>query len=421
MLARALSRHIHYGWVIVAASFCLTMTYSVFASFGVFLKPLTSEFRWSSTEISAAFSVAVLVISVSMILFGKLLDRYGAKVSVALGGTLMIAGLVLASQADSLLELYLFFGLIAPAGVGASYIPSIATVTKWFERRKGLALGIATNGYSIGMLTTPLILQYFITRFNWRTAFLLSAIIILVLVCIGAFLLEGSPEKLGLRPYGFSGADDRENNRVNLKPEMDVAAFKFSEVSRTLSFTLLLGIFIFQNAVYTMVLVHLVAFAVDAGILATLAAGTLGFLGVGGIIGKLTAGHLADKVGRVKTLVVFTSAQGVAMATLISQPSLLVFYVSAFFYGFASDGSWVQLPPICQEFYGPVSVGVTFGVIEGVGTALGGSFGAAFAGIIRDLAGSYLWVFGVASGLSSFAAALGLKLKPPKAVFSSSS
>ena len=131
--------------MIVAASVLCLFTVGIFESYGVFFKPLIDEFGWSRTLTSSVFSLYVVSACISGIIMGRLSDKHDPRRIIILGGSLAGFGIILSSQIHSLWQLYLFWG-IASFGSGSLLVPPISFVIKWFDEKRGLAVGIANSG-----------------------------------------------------------------------------------------------------------------------------------------------------------------------------------------------------------------------------------------------------------------------------------
>src|ERR1700743_681762 len=198
---------IFYGWMIVFTSGVgLLLGYApVFVySFSVFIKSLAQDFHSSRTSISLAFTLANIMQSVGAPLVGRLVDRFGAhKVIVP---STVIFGLVLISfkySSTSLWQLYAFFIVIGFIGTGTAPVPYGIVVARWFDKRRGLALGLMMFGISLGAILLPPIAQRLIHQFGWRTSYaIVGFAVVAISVPVVAILLKDSPEKMGLQPDG---------------------------------------------------------------------------------------------------------------------------------------------------------------------------------------------------------------------------
>src|SRR5919201_6293473 len=151
LLSRRAPR-LSYGWVIVAAVFCiLAITYVTWYCFGLFLVALVQEFGWARAEVGGAFSLFVLMHAVCSPLAGRLVDRFGSRVLVHGGALVLGAALWGCSQITALWQFYLCFGVLAAVGLAATgWVAGVALVGRWFSRRVGLAVGIIGSGIGLG-------------------------------------------------------------------------------------------------------------------------------------------------------------------------------------------------------------------------------------------------------------------------------
>lgn len=184
------SRSIYDGWFIVAASFLGTATvFGVSYSFGVFFTHIVVEFGRSRGVVSLAFAVQTFVMCSGAALFAGVIDRFGVG-RIWITGTLLFgAGLLGASRARSLPELFVTYGVVAAFGMSFIYFVSSTTLTRWFSGHRGLASGLASSGIGMGMLGIAPLSRHLVTTRGWRTAYLVVVVLIIGLLLIGALLL----------------------------------------------------------------------------------------------------------------------------------------------------------------------------------------------------------------------------------------
>jgi len=196
---------IFYGWWIVATAFvCHAVNVGlIFYSWGVFLAPLSEHFG-SRGAVALAYSLMQTASAAIGLAVGRLVDRHGARPVQLVGACAMAAGFIALSRIDSLLGLYLC--LLGPLALGSTTVgglPANAAVARWFVRRRGTALGIATAGISFGGIVFAPLSQYLIDHLGWRQAYaVLGTLVLLVVVPPVALLMRRDPRDVGLWPDG---------------------------------------------------------------------------------------------------------------------------------------------------------------------------------------------------------------------------
>lgn len=192
-----------YGWFVVAAAFAVMMLgFGSAYTFSAFVESLQRDFGASRGSVSLVFSLAGFLYFVLGIVSGPLADRWGSR-RLAIAGMILIGlGLAAASFARNLTEVYVAYGLGVGLGVGASYVPAIGAVQRWFVRRRGFASGLAVSGIGVGTLIMPPLAAFFIDTLGWRTAYLVLGGLTAVVGAGMALLIENDPRDRGLGPDG---------------------------------------------------------------------------------------------------------------------------------------------------------------------------------------------------------------------------
>ena len=159
------------GWIVVAGAFSvLFVAYGAQYSFGVFFSALLEEFGWSRASLAGAFSLYAAAYCVFGFPAGRLTDRWGPRLVIAFGGLFLGAALAGMALVTRLWQPYVLYGLVAALGMGTAYVPCNSTVVKWFVARRGLAVGLATAGGSVGTFVLPPVAQLLVSAAGWRTA-----------------------------------------------------------------------------------------------------------------------------------------------------------------------------------------------------------------------------------------------------------
>jgi MFS transporter, OFA family, oxalate/formate antiporter len=385
-----------YGWIVVAAAFAVTFIgFGCAYTFSAFVQPLQSEFGASRGSVALAFSLSGFVYFGFGLVSGPLADRWGARRLAMLGMLLVGSGLALASQARSLFQVYLSYGLGVGLGIGCAYVPVIGTVQRWFDRRRGLASGLAVAGIGVGTLVMPPVAATLIELFGWRPAYLVIGVGAAVLGVVVSSLIVSDPSERGLHPDGTTHSHEQALvvHGTSLREAVRSAAFKRMYLA---CFMGSLGVFV--------PFVHLVPYAQDIGIEAGTAAALIATIGAGSTAGRFFLGGVADRMGRVQFLRVTYLGMMLAMllwAVAGSLPWLVTFAaVLGIFYG-----GWVAvLPAVVMDLFGRRNVSSIIGVLY-TSVAFGTLIGPTAAGFLFDMTSSYLWPI-LAAVAANLAAAL---------------
>jgi MFS family permease len=378
---------IFYGWVIVfTAGIGLLLGYApVFVySFSIFIKSLAQDFHSSRTSISFAFTLANLMQSVCAPLFGRLVDRFGAhKVIVP---STVIFGLVLISfkySSTSLWHLYAFFIVIGLIGTGTAPVPYGIVVSRWFDKRRGLALGLMMLGLSSGAILLPPIAQHLIIRFGWRTAYAIIGFVVLaVSVPIVAIFLKDSPEKMGLQPDGVL------NLHTGSKDRTDEPGVSWSVARRQPAFWFMAGAFFLVGASVHACVIHLVPMLTDHGISVERAAFASSLLGVALLIGRVFSGLFLDRFFGPYVAILLFSGVAVGISLLWAGVGGRLALLAAFLVGLGMGAEADIIAYLTGRYFGLRSFGEIYGYLFAIFT-LAGALGPVLMGAGFDHLGSY--------------------------------
>jgi MFS transporter, OFA family, oxalate/formate antiporter len=403
-----------YGWLMVIAGFLVLMvSWGCQFAFSVFLIPLTEHFGWTRANTAGVFSFNYLLFGAGSIFSGKLTERFGPRAVVGVGGALMGAGLILSAAIQNLWQLYLVYGVIIGLGASTTWGPLVATVSRWFIARRGLAMGIMSLGISLGIIVLPLLSRSLITRFGWRMSFILLGLLTGLLVMGTSFLLRRDPKEKGLNPY----LENPKRATEEKIPATSLAAgrdWSFSEALVTRTFWMIFAANLFWLIGFYMVSVHLAAYGTDLGLSPMAAAFAVSLIGGGSIFGKLFMGFLSDRIGPQKILVINMFIQGLSILGLVASGSATWIYLLAVLFGFSYGGIAPQLPVVTAQFFGLSSLGSIFGLLIFSG-AVGGAIGPLLGGKIFDLSQSYFLSFSIAGFVVMVSLCLIFLLRPPYA------
>ena len=402
-----------YGWIVTACAFVvLFATYGVQYSFGVFLPAMLDELGWQRASLGGAFSLYTMVYSACSWISGRLTDTTGPRWVITAGGLLLGSGIIATSQMTAQWQLYLCYGLLAALGMSSAYVPCNTTVVKWFQRKRGLALGLAASGSSCGILICPWLTATYIERWGWRPVYLACGLIVLILLVALARFMVRSPGELGLEPDG-----ERLPQSPTSMPGSEVAALKswtLPEARATLSFWLLGITFVIAWLTIPVPFVHIVAFAQDLGLSHTQGALAVSIMGVCALMGNLSLGPLSDRIGRKSGMALSLSVQVAAYLLFLSAQSLGVLYAGAAAFGFFYGGFTTLLSALIGDFFGRLHAGAITGFLF-AGAGILGAWGPMMVGYLRDVSGTYQPAF-LYSAVTGSVALLLLLLTPRPAV-----
>ena len=163
-----------YGWVVVVAIIaCGFIMAGVNSSFGVFFKSFEETFGLTRATTSAIFSARMAFSSVSAFLGGWAIDRYGPRIVYFTMGTFIGLSLILTSQTTATWQLFITYSLLLAIGIGAVYVVMTAPILRWFDRKRGLALGISGSGMGLGITFVAPLAAFLIDSFEWRSALII--------------------------------------------------------------------------------------------------------------------------------------------------------------------------------------------------------------------------------------------------------
>jgi MFS family permease len=357
-----------YGWVVVAAAFALMLVgFAAAYSFAAFFGAFEHEFGARRGDIALVFSVAAFLWFLCGAPGGMAADRFGARRVALAGVACLAAALWLASRADSLGMLYASYSLGVGLGVGLVYVPSVGAVQPWFGANRAFASGLAVAGIGAGNIAGPLLAAWWISLFGWRGAYVALALFTLLLGGIAAASLRQAP-----------GSSERKF----------VSGASLGEAARTRPFWLLYASLVASCIGLFVPMVHLGPYAQDLGYTAAEGVTLVSLIGLGSLLGRFTIGGLADRMGRLPSLVAMYAGLGAMLLLWWAASTWWVLALFALVFGAFYGGYVALVPSIVMDFYGARAVSAIIGWLytgAGVGTLLG----PWLAGVAYDLFGSY--------------------------------
>ena len=401
---------IFYGWYIVGASLILIiMDGLLLYCFGVFLPYLNSEFGLSRAAGSSIFSIRSIVLAFSLVLAGRMVDKYDPRVVVISGGIIAALGMFLSGVSTNAWHLYLSYGFLIGLGDGVLYITCVAVVSRWFVKGRALAIGIITTGVPLSGLITNPVTAWLISSLGTRNSFFILGASVAVAL-LSALLLRGYPEEMNLKPYG----EGELSNTETLKGGPNAGEWDALEAIRTHTFWLMYSMYFFGFTTFLVVVIHLFNFAIDSGISTLVASGAPACIGAGSVMGRVTlSGFLTEVIDNKKVLFFCFLLQGSSLFLLLVTKATWAFYIFGILFGFFYSG-WVPIfPSLLGGFFGLKAMGTIYGFF-GTSYCAAAIIGPPLAGYIHDATGTYSPAFLLCTFLCYVAAFFSYLIKSPQ-------
>jgi len=345
-------------------------------SFMVALPAIQADFGIGRGEASLPFTLAMIGFACGGVLMGRLADRFGIAVPLALGTVSVSLGYLAVGQASSLSQVALAHGLLIGIGCSASFGPLMADISHWFTRRRGIAVAIAAAGNYLAGTIWPPVVQHFIASDGWRNTH----------TGIGLFLL------VTMLPLAFLMRRRIETHHAA------AATAAFAQRQTTMPFSpMTLQVLLCIAGVaccvaMSMPQVHIVAYCGDLGYGVARGAEMLSVMLGFGIISRVASGFIADRIGGVRTLLLGSVLQGTALFMYLWFDGLISLYVISALFGLFQGGLVPSYAIIIREYFSPKEAGTRVGLAL-MATLLGMALGGWMSGAIFDLTGSYKAAF----------------------------
>jgi MFS family permease len=401
-----------YGYYVVAGGFGVWFigwgSYSL--CFGVFLKPLLSEFGWSRADATLAYSLMFVVQASVGILMGWLTDRIGSRLLVVGFGSFLGISYLLLAMVNDLRHFQISYALIGGIGTSILNVPVIVAISKWFTGRRGSMLGIVQAGAGIGGFLFPPLTGWIIMAYGWREAYLSMGILSLFLMTVCGWYVRSDPTEVGTTAEG-GGPENGPKGAPGLKGEPP-AEIRIRGVLSQTEFWMLMGIYGSFGFCRATFLAHIAAHAQDMGF--TLYDGALVTALISGasIAGRLGTGRLLNRLGTRTALAGSFAITTLAIFEGLAADRLWMLYLFGLGFGFAWGAQAVLRFTAAAEVFGLGSLGVLLGLLSFV-EAMAAMVGSYMGGYVFDLVGTYEPIFWTGALIAALGALLSMFLKGP--------
>ena len=398
----------YYGWVIVIV---ITITTVILMgtrhSFGIFFKPLASEFDLNRTATSSLFSMYWILCAVFCIVGGWAMDRYGSRLLFFLMGLFTGLSLLLTSQVTSWWQLFLSYSLLLSIGTGPLYTIAQSTVSKWFSRRRGVAMGVTHCGMGIGQILYSPLSAFLISGYGWRVSYIVLGLLVCVFVIPLSILMRNDPSKMGA-PLDSDEFKTTGTAIEAKEEELQLTGLSLSQAVRSWNYWIYLPAWFFIGISNWMVLTHIVPYATDLGIPSIEASTIISVNGIFGMLSAIFIGRITDVKGRKNPGIFLALIRATALIGLIWAREIWAFYLFGMAFGICQSGLSIVLGAMCADIFGMRHLGMIMGTLGAV-FSLGASVGPLIGGLFYDASGSYTMAF-VTSSVVSMLSALSLAL-----------
>ena len=379
-----------YGWWIVCALF-LIQAYAagtIGYGFTALIEPLVNEFSWSYVQVSFAASIRGVEAGFLAPVVGLLIDRWGPRKLLIIGGIFYALALLLFSRITALWQFYGCFVLIAAGMSTLSGVLPMTVVGYWFRRKVAIATGIAASGVVLAGLLIPLITRV-IDIFGWRASVLAFGLGALVVILPLSFIVRHKPEQHGYSPDG-----DSEVNPVHGKDETlnrsteDIIEVK--QAVKSSSFWLISIAFLTNVLAVSGVITHFMPFSSTVNISRSVSSFFAGLIPVMSILGRLGFGWVGDRFGKKTVAIICFVLVGLPIILLefVSTLGIGLLVPALVLFGIGYGGSVIIHPVLLREYFGRAKLGTILGFSMGV-TMIGWLLGAPLVGWIYDMFSSY--------------------------------
>jgi MFS family permease len=387
-----------YGWVIVATTFFIALvTVGGRSAFGVFVVPMSEEFGWSRSIISLAATIGFLVNGLSQPFVGRLFDRFGGrKVILASLATFGVTTMLLSMTFHILFLIAVYGVLMSIAWSGASLTTTSALLSHWFQRKRATVLSLSTAGASAGGLLLVPLAMIVLQHTDWRVTWMvLGALVLVVALPVAFFFLRDDPTNLGLLPDGDQTAADSGQLNPARAAAGPLETNSWREALRSWPFWQLAGAYCVCGFTTAILTTHFIPYAMDRGMAPSTAATAFGVMNGLNVVGVIVMGMLADRCGRKNLLALVYAGRGGAYALLLLAPDPWGLWGFAAIAGFSYWATAPLTTSLTADLYGLRTLGMLSGMTFLI-HQLGGAASIQFAGLMRDVAGSYTLPYTVA-------------------------
>ncbi len=390
---------LHYAWVVLGAACVLGVASRAdSASFGVFIDPLVNLFGWSHGQVSLAYSLAFIIGLPAVVGMGWMGDRYGTRPLMVTAALVIATGTVLIGTISQLWQWYIFYGFfVGSLGNSAFTVLLPVTLSRWFHKGLGVALGLYWAALGMGPLIFAPTFRWLIDTRGWRWTFAAVGIVLGGVLIFFSLLIRGNPREKGTTPYGAEQIPE-----TPAKPTATPAPkAALRLVLKKRPVWVLAAIHHLGCVGHSVILAQVVSMATFQGIPGLTAAGILSTIAGSSIASRFLFSVLTERLGGRRLLTIVMIAQSTTVLILLFAHEAWVFYLFAVIFGLGYGGEMVGFPIINRQLFGAQAPLSSIYSFEMVGASTGMALGGWLGGALFDLSSTYQWSI-LASAAASF-------------------
>ncbi|HVN17486.1 MAG TPA: OFA family MFS transporter [Dongiaceae bacterium] len=392
-------------WAIAAAGVIIQIALGAVYAWSVFRIPLTKTFGWTISQVTLAFTLAILTLGFASFVGGLWMRRAGPRRVAIAAGIFYGAGVFLASFSNGhLYWLYFSYGILAGIGLGLGYIVPVATLVKWFPDRRGMITGIAVAGFGAGALITAPIASRLIVSMGVMRTFAVLGVVYFIAVTIPAFFMQDPPPNY--RPAGWTPSATQQRQRSS-------KTYTLPEAMRTWQWYGLWALLFLNTSAGISIISQAAPMTQEiTGASAALAAGLVGIISIANGSGRFLWAWFSDLIGRRWVFLTMFIVQAIVFFVLPRVTTFSTFTILCFIILLCYGGGFGTMPAFAADYFGAENVGSIYGLML---TAWGfaGVFGPMLIATIRQSTGRYAHALTVIAIVMLCSAVIPLLVRPP--------
>jgi MFS family permease len=387
--------------------------------FGVFITPMAEDMGWSHSALSFSYALSAMVTGIGVLIVGSFLHSHSVRLIFFLSTLVHCFGIYMTSTATTIEAFYFWYGFVASAGRSAFFLSTTTLITRWFEKRRGLVMGIMMSGNGLGPFIFSPMITWMIFMWDWQTAYVVLSALMTVCLSLASFFIRNHPHDMGLLAYGANPEAvpwSAHPTSPGAPKTARAGGSLWGDVLRMEGFWSLSAINFFCCMCHSIPLVHVVGFALSAGLSPFASSWVLAIMSISSVIGRIYWGVFADRHGSRFALTLTLFMQGALILWLVNTQDPVLFFLYAIVWGFGYGGVGTQYGMVSREVFGARLFGPGYAgqnAFAMVGMAGGGFLG----GYLFDISHSYVtsWLVSFLCGLISSLIAMDLMTQEERA------